>query len=147
MSNDPPVLFSSRSIPLDRAFLREFARQAAAEVAGGRTFTVLLTGDERLRRLNRDFRGQDQPTDVLSFPCPGPDGSLGDLAISVQRAAEQARTFGHTVEKEIAILILHGVLHLLGHDHEGDRGAMRRLETRWRRALGLPSGLIERTRA
>jgi probable rRNA maturation factor len=72
--------------------------------------------------------------------------SLGELAISAPRAKTQAAEFGHPIETEIEILMLHGTLHLLGHDHETDKGAMRRLETRWREKLGLPAGLIERTR-
>ncbi len=146
MSNEPPLLFSSRATALDRGYLRGIAKRIAEEAAEGRSFTVLLAGDRRLRQLNRDFRGKDESTDVLSFPCPGADGSLGDLAISIQRAAEQAERYGHGVNEEIAILMLHGVLHLMGHDHETDRGAMRRLESRWRRKLGLPVGLIERAR-
>jgi len=95
-----------------------------------------------LRRLNREFRGKDYPTDVLSFP--GSDGHLGDLAISAARARAQAREFGHTTEDELRILMLHGVLHLMGMDHEADNGRMARAERRWRRELGLPNGLIER---
>ena len=69
---------------------------------------------------------------------------LGDIAISLQRARAQAARYGHAIEKEIRILMLHGVLHLIGHDHESDSGRMARAEKRWRRALGLPGGLIER---
>ncbi|MCL4793321.1 MAG: rRNA maturation RNase YbeY [Bryobacteraceae bacterium] len=146
-TEDPLLLFQSRAVKLDRGWLRSFAERLRAEVAGGACFSALLTSDRRLRQLNRDFRGKDEPTDVLSFPLPTPDGSLGEMAISVPRAREQAEALGHPAEREIAILLLHGLLHLLGHDHEADRGAMRRLETRWRRRLGLPPGLIERTRA
>lgn len=98
------------------------------EVAGGRRFTCLLTDDRELSRLNRQFLGKDYPTDVLAFPEPGPDGFLGEMAISVDRAAEQARRFGHSVEDEIGILMLHGLLHLIGMDHESDRGRMARAE-------------------
>jgi probable rRNA maturation factor len=129
---------------LNRALLRAFAERLSAEVAGGGRFCCLVTSDAALQRLNRGFRGKDTPTDVLSFPCPTPDGALGDIAISAHRAAEQAREFGHPVETEICILMLHGLLHLMGYDHETDRGRMRRAETRWRRALGLPAGLVER---
>jgi probable rRNA maturation factor len=72
---------------------------------------------------------------------------LGDIAISLGRARAQAREFGHTIEQEVQILMLHGVLHLMGHDHETDSGAMARAEKRWRAKLGLPNGLIERVRA
>ncbi len=118
-------------------------------VTEGRPFCCLLTNDRELARLNLQFLGKDYPADVLSFPVEGagqPLEPLGDLAISVERAAEQARQHGHSVEDEIAILMLHGTLHLLGMDHETDRGKMRRAETAWRRKLGLPSGLIERVR-
>lgn len=147
MSSDPLLLFQSRAVKLDRDWLRGFAERLRTEVAGRAAFTALLTSDRRLRQLNRDFLGKDEPTDVLSFPSPAPGGFLGEMAISVPRAREQAAAQGHSTETEIAILLLHGLLHLLGHDHEADRGAMRRLETRWRRRLGLPAGLIERTRA
>jgi len=122
--------------------LRRFARKLQREVARGGRFDCLVTGDAELRRLNREFRGKDYPTDVLSFP--GSDGHLGDLAISAARARAQAREFGHTTEDELRILMLHGVLHLMGMDHEADNGRMARAERRWRRELGLPNGLIER---
>lgn len=131
---------------LDRAGLRAFARLLRDDVAGGRAFTCLLTRDAELQRLNRDFLGHDYPTDVLSFPSGARDGMMGELAISVDRAAEQAAGHGHTLDQEIRILMLHGVLHLTGMDHEGDRGRMRRAETRWRKTFGLPAGLIERAR-
>jgi probable rRNA maturation factor len=119
------------------------------EVSKGRPFDCLITGDAELRRLNREFRGKDEATDVLSFPVaralPSASG-LGDLAISLARARKQAREFGHTTEQEVAVLMLHGVLHLLGMDHESDRGHMARAEKRWRARLGLPNGLIERVR-
>lgn len=100
-----------------------------------------------MQQLNRRFLGKNYPTDVLSFPAgPGADG-LGELAISAQRAREQAGEFGHTLEDEIRILMLHGVLHLTGMDHERDRGAMSRVERAWRKKFGLPAGLIERVSA
>lgn len=127
--------------------MRSFARRLQREVAGGRPFTCLLTRDEELRRLNRQFLGKDYPTDVLSFPSLEEEGYLGDVAVSVDRAIEQAARFGHSAEAEIEILLLHGVLHLLGMDHERDGGRMRRSESGWRRKLNLPAGLIERVRA
>ena len=160
-----------RRIPasLRRAGIERFARRLRKDVAKGRAFDILITGDAELRRLNRDFRGQDYATDVLSFPTgqalpngrgsvrrgafpsePRPSGSapfLGDIAISLGRARAQAREFGHTIEQEVQNLMLHGVLHLCGHDHESDSGAMARAEKRWRASLGLPNGLIERVRS
>ncbi len=105
------------------------------------TFHCLITTDAELRRLNSRFLGRDYPTDVLSFP------ESGDLAISLPRAAAQAREFGHRVEDEIRILMLHGALHLLGMDHETDGGRMARAEARWRSRLRLPTGLIARANA
>jgi len=129
---------------VDRRSVRGFIKRVTTEITDGRPFTVLLTDDRELRRLNQQFLGKDGATDVLSFPAPPDAGELGDIAISVERAAEQAAEHGHSTDEEIAILILHGVLHLLGMDHETDRGAMRRQEARWRRKLGLPAGLVER---
>jgi probable rRNA maturation factor len=130
--------------------LHRFAIQLETRVAKGRAFDCLITTDAELRRLNREFRGKDQVTDVLSFPgsrLPAAGPCLGDLAISLPRARAQAREFGHTVEREVQILMLHGVLHLLGMDHETDGGRMARAEKFWRTRLGLPDGLIERVRS
>lgn len=138
------VLFRRAPAGLGRDSLQEFARALRDRVAKGRTFECLVTTDRELRRLNRDFLGKDYATDVLSFPDPQPDGTLGSIAISARRAIAQASEFGHTPDEEIRILMLHGVLHLLGMDHETDRGRMRRSEAAWRRKLGLPAGLIER---
>ena len=91
--------------------------------------SLLLCGDARMRRLNREFRKIDRPTDVLSFPA-GEPGFLGDVAIDVPYAARQARRRGHALEREVQLLVVHGVLHLLGHDHETDDGTMFRLQRR-----------------
>ncbi|MCC7236611.1 MAG: rRNA maturation RNase YbeY [Bryobacterales bacterium] len=148
-----PVLFGRTPSRLRRRAVRLLAERVRTEVAGGRAFTCLLTGDREVKNLNRRFRGRNEPTDVLSFPAPClPEGLasilpaqlLGELAISCERARVQAREHGHSLEEEIGILILHGVLHLMGMDHETDRGRMRRAETRWRRKLELPEGLVER---
>jgi probable rRNA maturation factor len=146
-----------RRVPptLRRTPVEHFARTLQKQIAKGRPFDTLITGDVELRRLNREFRSKDYPTDVLSFPAlvgqavspANSTSSLGDIAISLGRARAQAREFGHPIETELQILMLHGVLHLCGHDHETDSGAMARAEKRWRAKLGLPSGLIERVRA
>lgn len=102
-----------------------------AEVAPeAESFAVRFTSDREVRRLNRTYRGRDYPTDVLSFPGEvGPDGRhLGDVVISVPVARRQAAAAGHPVAREIRALLLHGVLHCLGHDHEIDDGAMERRE-------------------
>lgn len=145
-AQSPELIFARGLRGLDRRGLRAFAARLAAEVAAGRGFEALLTGDAELRRLNREFLGKDYATDVLSFPDTSAGCGLGSLAISAPRAAEQARAFGHTTDDEVRVLLLHGVLHLLGHDHDRDRGQMARLERRWRRRLGLPAGLIERAK-
>ena len=144
LQREPLILFEKAPRALRRRPLSAFAELLAERVAGGRRFCCLLTGDAELQRLNLEFRGVDEPTDVLSFPSDSSTGELGDIAISVERARDQAGAYGHELETEVRILLLHGLLHLLGHDHETDRGKMRRIETRWRREFALPSGLIER---
>lgn len=148
MSSPEGSTVTFRRAPADvrQRSMQNFARRLQAEVARGRAFDCLITGDAELRRLNREFRGKDYPTDVLSFPATLP-GSLGDLAISLTRARSQARAFGHSSEDELRILMLHGLLHLLGYDHETDSGRMARAEKRWRARFELPNGLIERVRS
>lgn len=126
--------------------MRAFHQTLVGQVTEGRNFNCLLARDGELRRLNQQFLGRDYPADVLSFPSAGNGSALGEIAISFDRAAEQSAEFGHPVEAEIEILMLHGALHLMGHDHEADRGRMARLEKQWRTRLGLPHGLIERAR-
>ena len=105
--------------------------------------TIAIVPDSRVRALNRQYRGKDQPTDVLSFPADE-HGQLGDVVIASGVAARQAREAGHPLGTELRVLALHGLLHLLGYDHERDEGQMRRLERRLRRLGGLREGLIER---
>ena len=117
------------------------------EFAGVSVVNVLVTGSSELRSLNRRFRDKDQSTDVLSFP-PGPcfvNGLAGDIAISADIAKANARQLGHSAAQEIKVLALHGLLHLVGYDHESDQGVMARKERQLRRSLGLPLGLIERS--
>jgi len=140
-------LFRRAPAELNRRNLERFARTLRGEVAKGAGFTCLITGDSELRRLNREFLGKDYPTDVLSFPvgqASRPVLQLGEMAISAARARRQAAAFGHSFEGEIRILMLHGLLHLLGMDHETDRGQMKRAEARWRQRLSLPEGLVGR---
>lgn len=141
------LVFNAVPRGLRRRQLHSFAAALRDQVTAGRGFACRVTDDEELRRLNREFRGCDYPTDVLSFPSGLPSGPLGDIAISSGRAADQARDQGHPLEEEIRILMLHGVLHLMGMDHESDNGRMQRAERRYRRELGLGAGLIERARA
>jgi probable rRNA maturation factor len=141
------LLFHSTTPGVARRLTRAFAKRLELEVTRGRPFTCLITTDLELRRLNRYFRRKDRSTDVLSFPSKRTLGFLGDIAISFEHAKRQAAEYGHAVGQEIEILMLHGVLHLLGMDHEADRGQMARAENKWRVALGLPRGLIARVRA
>jgi len=108
---------------------------------------VLVTSNAEMRSLNRRFLGKGQPTDVLSFPAASgtTKGFAGDIAISAEMAAQNARALGHALAQEVKILVLHGILHLRGYDHERDRGQMARREQKLRRELRLPLGLIERT--
>jgi len=99
--------------------------------------TVAFVSDKKIRELNRRFRNIDKPTDVLSFPSDCGEDDLGDIAISVETAARQAKQNGLTLEGEIAQLMLHGLLHLSGYDHETDNGEMNRLELRLRKRLGI----------
>jgi len=138
------LLFEVPTPGASRQSVRSFAKLLESELAPGRAFCCLITSDKELRRLNREFRNQDYATDVLSFPSAGTDAFLGEIAISFARAKQQAAEHSHSVTQEIEILMLHGVLHLLGMDHEADRGQMARAERKWRETLGLPAGLIER---
>jgi probable rRNA maturation factor len=124
--------------------LQAFAEQLSQEAGKGGDFACLITTAEELAELNGQFRGKAESTDVLSFPAPPGGDYLGDLAISLPHARVQAKEFGHSVMEEIQVLMLHGMLHLMGMDHETDGGAMRRAETRWRKRFGLPAGLIAR---
>ena len=105
--------------------------------------TVAVAADRSVRALNRRFLGKNRATDVLSFPA-GEAGSLGDIVIALGVARRQAAVAGHSLGTELRVLALHGLLHLLGYDHERDAGEMRRVEQRLRRAGGLREGLIER---
>lgn len=132
---------------LTDATLARFVARASRTVKLRGTVNVLVTSSQELRALNRRFRGKDHPTDVLSFePELGVvKGFAGDIAISAEIARENSRQLGHSVAEEIKILVLHGVLHLAGYDHESDRGTMAAKEAKLRELLKLPVGLIERT--
>ena len=158
-----------RSVPVDSAGLAAFLSRVAADAAPGdrRGATLRLLSDRRIRELNRRFRGMDAATDVLAFPAePGDDPGggeapagvgvgaapdagaagfgeepyLGDLAVSAETARRQAAARGQTLDRELRVLALHGYLHLLGYDHETDRGEMARLERLLRRRHGLAPG-------
>lgn len=131
-------------MPSARTLARFLAEARAAARLRGQV-TVLLTGDAAIRSLNKQFRGKNQPTDVLSFPAlEMVEGVAGDVAISVETARRQAEEQGHALSVEIKVLMLHGLLHLAGYDHETDKGQMARRERLLRARFGLPQGLIER---
>ncbi len=131
-------------IPIDEHRIQQFLSKLASDFTHGAEFTIVVSSDDALRRANRRFRNISRTTDVLSFP-DGEDGRLGDLLISASRAACQANEYGHSLEEEIQVLALHGLLHLQGFDHTNDNGEMQKVEEQWRRKYKLPSGLIERS--
>jgi len=120
-----------------------FTHRARRAVGLRGELSVRITSAREVQQLNRRFRHKNKPTDVLSFPSLATEG--GDIAIARQIAAENARALGHSLNTELKILILHGLLHLAGFDHESDNGEMTALESQLRKQLGLPFGLIERT--
>jgi probable rRNA maturation factor len=132
--------------PVDANGLALWLTTAAPARARGHV-AIAIVSDREMRRLNRTYRRVDATTDVLSFPAEESFTwlELGDLAISRPAARRQAREYGHPVREELRILALHGLLHLLGYDHETDHGDMKRLEERLRRRAGLPAGLIARS--
>jgi probable rRNA maturation factor len=140
------VIIQERVAGLTEATLAKFVTRARRAAGLRGAVSVLVTNSRELQGLNHRFRGKNKPTDVLSFPAmPGlMRGFAGDIAISAEIAARNARRLGHTAAEEIRILTLHAVLHLAGYDHELDDGEMERKEARLRKSLGLPAGLIER---
>jgi probable rRNA maturation factor len=139
---EPPISgAASRSV--SAAQLQRFALRAQKLVEVQGEVDILIASNKRLHDLNRRFRRKNKPTDVLSFPRP----SGGDIAISAQIARENAQRYGHSLAAELKILVLHGMLHLAGYDHESDNGRMARAEARLRSQLKLPASLIDRTHA
>lgn len=134
------------ALELSRNGLSRFLQAARTAVGLRGGVEVLLAGDRTLRRLNREFRGKDKATDVLSFPAAEQLAAehAGDLAISLETAGRQAKEHGHSLRDEVRVLMLHGLLHLHGMDHETDRGEMAAREAELRKRLRLPSGLIAR---
>ena len=145
---------------VDVARLTAVLRGAAAALEVKGEVALVISGDRALRDLNRRYRGKDKPTDVLSVPgpcqshagggpgsvrreecaaCVGQTPGLGDIVISVDSAARNAKDLGRTLPQEMDVLALHGFLHVLGYDHETDDGAMERLERRLRKRLLAPS--------
>ena len=119
------------------------ARVAPVKAKGD--LSIAIVSDRRMRALNRQFRGKDAVTDVLSFPSDE-RGFMGDIVVAAGVAKRQAKDAGHSVQTELRVLALHGLLHLLGYDHETDDGKMALAEARLRKKAGLKEGLIERAR-
>jgi len=121
------------TIRVDR--IKRLLERAARSMKVGGELALVFAGDSLLRRLNRDYRFKDKPTDVLSFESQGEDMGLGDVFISVETARANAVRFARTLDRELEILALHGFLHVLGYDHETDHGEMEALEKRLRARL------------
>jgi probable rRNA maturation factor len=132
-----------RHVKVDTRGLRAFLKRVARELSRADAVTTLvLVGDERMRAINRIFRGYDRTTDVLSFAtgpsvAPEEESYLGDIVISVETARRQALRRGSNLPRELKVLALHGFLHLLGYDHDSDGGEMRRIEYRLRRRFQI----------
>jgi probable rRNA maturation factor len=140
------VIFQKRVPDLTDLALNRFITRARRAAALKGLVNVLITSSAEMKSLNRRFRGKDKPTDVLSFPAE-PDAQkqfAGEIAISAEMASQNARALGHSPAAEVKILVLHGILHLRGYDHECDNGQMARREKQLRAKLRLPQGLIER---
>ena len=127
------------------------ALEKIAQSLTNREIELIITDNENIRELNREYRDKDQPTDVLSFPLETPfteqsvfDIPLGTIVISADYVKEKARAYGHTEQDELKLLFIHGLLHLLGYDHETDEGEMRQKEREIIEQFGLPSSLIIR---
>ena len=128
---------------LTRGLSAWIVKSAPASAKGD--LSIAIVSDRRMRALNRQFRGKDAVTDVLSFPSEE-RGFLGDIVIAAGVSNRQAKDAGHSAQTEVKGLALHGLLHLLGYDHETDDGKMARVEARLRKKAGLKEGLIERVR-
>lgn len=150
-AKDELIILQKKVPGLSSQALERFVLRARRAVGVRKIVHVLVTGGSALRSLNRQFRGKNKTTDVLSFPAssrgaPHNAATAGDIAISADMAVQNALRLGHSPAQEVKILALHGVLHLAGYDHERDNGAMARAEARLRRQLGLPTALIERSK-
>ena len=131
------VVNRQRGVKVDIERWARFAAKALDAIGkSDSSATVAFVSDKSIRKLNQQFRGVDKATDVLSFPAYEPN-NLGDIAMSVETATRQAKENGLSFENEIAQLILHGLLHLCGYDHETDNGEMNKLELRLRRKLKI----------
>jgi probable rRNA maturation factor len=142
------VIFQKRVADLTELELSRFLARVRRAAGLKGAVNVLVTTSAEMKSLNRRFRGKDKPTDVLSFPTErgAQKQFAGEIAISAEIATKSACALGHSPAQEVKILVLHGVLHLRGYDHERDRGQMVKREEQLRAQLHLPLGLIERAR-
>lgn len=139
------IINNQRKVKFDRKDFQKFAERAASEIeeTENKSFTVAFVSDKKMRELNFEYREKDKTTDVLSFPFEpdefdfSDEETLGDIIISAEQAARQAAENNLTLDREIKQLILHGILHLCGYDHETDDGAMNRRELHLREILGI----------
>lgn len=134
------IINKQRKIKIEIGDFQAFAENALEQIANGKACTIAFVSDKKMSELNRDFRGKNSTTDVLSFPYEADefdadDSFLGDIVISLEQAKRQAIENNLTLEMEVKQLILHGILHLLGYDHETDNGEMNTLELKWREKL------------
>lgn len=117
-----------------------------ADTLSTQEIELILTDNDEIAQINREFRDIDKATDVLSFPSdPFPEAPLGSIVISVDKVKSVAQELGHSEDNEIALLFIHGMLHLLGFDHEVDNGEMRQKEVELIERFNLPKSLIVRT--
>jgi probable rRNA maturation factor len=130
---------------VDAGRLERFAGSAQRAVGLRGGVGVVVTSNAEMKRMNGWFRGKNKPTDVLSFVAEGIRGYAGDISISADIAKKNSLRLGHPLEEEVKVLVLHGMLHLAGFDHETDKGEMARKEQELRTKLGLPASLIERS--
>lgn len=146
MKLESSVIFGNSAKKQDSRSLARFVNSASAAVGLEGSVNVLVANRSRIRQLNFRYRGKNAATDVLSFPAGvSGNGCAGDIAICRDIAVANARARSHSLDDEIRILILHGILHLAGYDHENDQGQMQRKEQALRKKFGLPTALIERS--
>lgn len=145
------IYFANESGQAFSMDLLENAARTVLDLSGGldADLTIVLVDDDRIQSLNKDFLGRDNPTDVIAFPADEPDPEtgrryLGDVVISLMRAAEQAGERGHSITAEVQLLVVHGVLHLLGHDHAGagEKARMWAAQAEALQQLGLSPGIV-----
>ena len=140
------IISRTRLVGMNNSSVNRFVAKVRRTIPIQGLVNVLLTTSSEMKSLNARFRGKDEATDVLSFPANGMNGLAGEIAISSEIAKQNAQLLGHSPADEIKVLILHGLLHLAGYDHEMDHGEMRLEEQRLRQALKLPVTLIQRNK-